>query len=140
MTIGPVEYIVVGFPGNDFHGEIAPALAKLVDDKVVRILDLVFIGKDTDGTIVTIEVDELDGEASFSVIDGEVGGLIGDDDITHAAEALEPGSSAALMLWEDLWAIPFVEALAGANGILLEGGRIPRDVIEDAFADLEAAG
>jgi Family of unknown function (DUF6325) len=140
MGLGPVEYLVVGFPGNNFRGEIAPALAKLVDDKFVRILDLIFIGKDLDGTTVTLEVDEVDGEASFSVVDGEIGGLIGDDDISHAAAGLEPGSSAALLIWEDLWAAPFAQAVRNADGIVLEGGRIPADVIEAALTALPAAG
>ena len=139
MTIGPVEYIVVGFPGNKFRGEIAPALAKLVDDGLIRILDLVFIGKDSDGTIVTFEFDEIEGSESFTVVDGDIGGIIGQDDIAHAATSLEPGNSAALMLWEDLWAIPFVEAVHDTEGVLLEGGRIPRVLIEAALASLPAA-
>jgi Family of unknown function (DUF6325) len=136
MTIGPVEYIVVGFPGNKFRGEIAPALAKLVDDGLIRILDLVFIGKDDDGTIVTFEIDEVEGSESFTIIDGDISGIIGQDDIAHAATALAPGNSAALMLWEDLWAIPFVEAVQDTEGVLLEGGRIPRELIEAALAAL----
>jgi hypothetical protein len=139
MGVGPVEYLVVGFPGNKFKGEIAPALAKLVDDKLVRILDLIFIGKDKDGTTVTFEVDEIDGEGSFSVVDGEIGGLIGDDDIAHAAAALEPGNSAALLIWEDLWAAPFAEAVRGADGIVLEGGRIPHEIVEAALSALPAS-
>ena len=140
MGVGPVEYLVVGFPGNNFKGEIAPALAKLVDDKLVRILDLIFIGKDTDGTIVTFEVDEVDGDAtSFSVIDGELGGLIGDDDINHAAAALEPGTSAALLIWEDVWATTFADAVRNADGIVLEGGRIPHEIIEAALTALPAS-
>ena len=139
MGVGPVEYLVVGFPGNKFKGEIAPALAKLVDDKLVKILDLIFIGKDEDGTIVTFEVDEVDGEASFEVVDGEIGGLIGDDDIAHAASALEAGSSAALLIWEDLWAAPFADAVRGAQGIVLEGGRIPHEVVEAAMSSLPAS-
>ena len=140
MAVGPVEYLVVGFPGNKFSGEIAPALAKLIDNKVVRVLDLIFVGKDDDGTIVTFEVDKVDGDASFTVVDGEIGGLIGQDDIAHAAEALEPGSSAALLIWEDLWAKEFAEACRNADGIVLEGGRIPHEVIEAALAGLPAAG
>ena len=139
MGVGPVEYLVVGFPGNNFKGEIAPALAKLVDDKLVHILDLIFIGKDVDGTIVTFEVDEVDGDASFSVIDGELGGLIGDDDINHAAAALEPGTSAALLIWEDVWAKTFADAVRKADGIVLEGGRIPHEIIEAALTALPAS-
>jgi uncharacterized membrane protein len=139
MGVGPVEYLVVGFPGNNFNGEIAPALAKLVDDKLVRILDLIFIGKDADGTIVTFEVDEVDGDASFSIIDAELGGLIGEDDINHAAAALEPGTSAALLIWEDVWATTFAEAVRNADGIVLEGGRIPHEIIEAALGALPAS-
>jgi hypothetical protein len=105
----------------------------------VRILDLIFIGKDKDGTTVTFEVDEVDGEGSFTVVDGEVGGLIGDDDIAHAAAALEPGNSAALLIWEDLWAAPFAEAVRGADGIVLEGGRIPHEIVEAALSALPAS-
>jgi hypothetical protein len=136
MGVGPVEYLVVGFPGNKFKGEIAPALGKLVDDGLIRVLDLIFIGKDADGTVVSFEIDEVDHEASFTVVDAEVGGLIGQDDIAHAAAALEPGSSAALLVWEDVWAAPFADAVRGADGIVLEGGRIPHEIIEEAMSGL----
>jgi hypothetical protein len=138
MAIGPVEYLVVGFPGNNFSGEIVPALAQLVESGTVRVLDLVFVGKDVDGTVVSFEFDEVDETASFEVVDGDVGGLIGADDITHAAAALEPGSSAALIIWEDLWAAPFAEAVRRADGIVLEGARIDHDLVEAAFASLPA--
>ncbi|MET0325931.1 MAG: DUF6325 family protein, partial [Ilumatobacteraceae bacterium] len=84
MSIGPVEYIIIGFPGNDFHGEIVPEIAKLVDDGVIRIVDLVFITKDDDGSFLVLEADEDDGVSVFASIDGEVGGFIGDEDIAHA--------------------------------------------------------
>ena len=76
MTIGPVEYIIVGFPGNKFNGEIAPELVDLVESGTVRILDLIFIGKDADGSVVAFEIDELDAAAGFGGLDGDVGGLI----------------------------------------------------------------
>jgi hypothetical protein len=139
MTIGPVEYIIVGFPGNKFTGEIAPELIALVESKTVRILDLIFIGKDADGSIVSFEIDELDALAGFGGLDGEVGGLIGPADIEYAAGALEPNSSAALLIWEDLWAGPFAEAVRRADGVLLEGARIPHELIAPALADLPAA-
>ena len=90
MTIGPVEYIIVGFPGNRFNGEIAPELADLVESGTVRILDLVFIGKDADGSVVAFELDELDAAAGFGQLDADVGGLISPEDIEYAAAALEP--------------------------------------------------
>jgi uncharacterized membrane protein len=130
-----VEYVIIGFPGNQFKGEIVPALADLVDSGTIRIIDLVFIGKSEDGDVVTFEVDGDHAELEvFNTLEGEVGDFINDDDIAHAASALEPGSSAALLLWEDLWATPFVEAVRNAGGVLLEGARIPRELIEEAEA------
>ena len=124
MTIGPVEYIIIGFPGNQFNGEVAPALADLIASGMIKVLDLVFISKDSAGDVL------------FGDLDGDVGGIIGPDDIEHAAEALEPNSSAALLIWEDTWAIPFVDAVRQSGGILLEGGRIPHDIIEPALTEL----
>ena len=136
---GPVEYIIVGFPGNDFTGEIAPALVKLVEDGTVRVLDLIFVSKDSDGNVLSFEYDALEGLAAFAEIDGECGGLISEDDIAYAAAGLEPNSSAAMLIWEDVWATEFVTAVRGAGGVLLEGGRIPPEIVETAFADLPAA-
>jgi hypothetical protein len=139
MTIGPVEYIILGFPGNEFTGEVAPALAKLIDSKTIRILDLVFVAKGADGDVVAFEFDELDELGAFGELEGEVGGIIAPDDVAHAAASLEPNSSAALLIWEDLWASEFANAVRDSGGVLLEGGRIPHDLIEVAFADLPAA-
>ena len=139
MTVGPVEYIIVGFPGNEFNGEIAPELIALVESNTVRILDLAFIGKDADGTVVFFEVDELDGVAGFGGLDADVGGIISPEDLQYAAAALEPNSSAALLIWEDVWAAPFAEALYKSNGVLIEGARIPHELIEPLLADLPAA-
>jgi Family of unknown function (DUF6325) len=138
VTIGPVEYIIVGFPGNQFNGDIAPALADLIASGTIKILDLVFISKDEDGNTLSFEFDELAELAQFGDLDGEVGGLLGPEDIEHAAADLEPNSSAALLMWEDTWAIPFVEAMRAAGGVLIEGSRIPHDLIEAAFAELSA--
>ena len=138
MTIGPVEYIIVGFPGNKFTGEIAPELVKLIESGTVRILDLIFIAKDADGSVVALEIDELDAIAGFGALDTDVGGLISAEDIEFAAAGLEPNSSAALLIWEDLWAAPFAEAVRRANGVLLEGARIPHELIAPALADLPA--
>lgn len=139
MTIGPVEYIVLGFPGNDFNGDVAPALAKLIETKTIRLLDLLFVGKDADGNVLVIEFDELEELAAFSGLEGEVGGIISDEDVAHVADALEPGSSAALLIWEDLWATEFAAAVRESGGVLLEGARIPYEIVETVFADLPAA-
>jgi hypothetical protein len=139
MAIGPVEYIVLGFPGNNFTGEIAPALAKLIESGTIRVLDLLFVSKDADGNVLAIEFDELEELAAFAGIEGEVGGIIGEDDIAHVAEALEPNSSAALLIWEDVWATEFAEAVRDSGGLFLEGARIPHEIVEAVFADLPAA-
>jgi len=92
MALGPVEYIIVGFPGNNFRGQIAPELAKLIDSGTVRVLDLVFIGKDDDGSVVALEFDQL-AEAerdAFNALDADIGGIISEEDIEHAASFLEP--------------------------------------------------
>ena len=139
MATGPVEYIIVGFPGNKFTGEIAPELMALVESGTVRILDLIFIGKDADGTVVSFEIDELDAVAGFGDLDADVGGLISPEDVAYVAADLEPNSSAALLIWEDVWATPFAEAVRRSGGVLLEGARIPHDLIASALADLPPA-
>jgi hypothetical protein len=139
MTTGPVEYIIVGFPGNKFTGEIAPELFALVDSGTIRILDLIFIGKDADGEVLAFEIDELDEAIGFGQLEGEFGGLISPEDIEFAASQLEPNSSAALLLWEDLWAAPFATAVINSGGVLLQGARIPRELIEPALTALSAA-
>jgi hypothetical protein len=140
MAIGPVEYIIVGFPGNQFNGEIAPELGKLVESGTIRILDLVFITKDASGEVSAVEFEDHADVALFNALEGEVGGLVSDEDIEYAAVELEPNSSAALLVWEDVWATPFVEAMRNSGGVLIEGSRIPHDLIEAAEAELAAAG
>lgn len=139
MTTGPVEYIIVGFPGNKFTGEIAPELFALVDSGTIRILDLIFIGKDAAGEVLAFEIDELDEAIGFGQLEGEFGGLISPEDIEFAAGQLEPNSSAALLLWEDLWAAPFAAAVINSGGVLLQGARIPRELIEPALTALSPA-
>jgi Family of unknown function (DUF6325) len=139
MNIGPVEYMVVSFPGNKFTGEIAPELAKLVDKRTIRILDLLFIVKDTDGTVASFEFDQLAELAPYADVDAEVGGFVTPDDVEHAAALLDPGSSAALLIWEDLWAAPFVEAVRSAGGVVVESARIPHELIQSAVDELESA-
>lgn len=134
MTLGPVEYLICSFPGNQFTGEMAPALAQLIDDKVVRVLDLLFVSKDDEGNVLSFEIDQLEELAPFMDLEGEAGGFLSDEDVEHAAEGLDPNSSALLMIWEDLWAAPFAQALRNSGGVVLEGGRIPREVIDAVAA------
>jgi hypothetical protein len=139
MGLGPIEYIVVGFPGNKFNGEILPELSALVDSGTVRILDLVFIAKDANGEVLAFEIDEMD-LSGLDDLEGEVGGLISQADIEHAAAGLEPNSSAGLLIWEDLWAAPFADAIRNSGGVVVEGARIPDELIVPHIENLPTAG
>jgi uncharacterized membrane protein len=139
MTTGPVEYIIVAFPGNKFTGEIAPELVALVQSGTIRVLDLIFIGKDDDGNVLAFEIDELESVDALAQLEGEFGGLIGPQDIEFVASKLDPGSSAALLLWEDVWATRFASAVRDSGGVLLEGARIPHELIEPALTALPQA-
>jgi len=138
MSVGPVEFITISFPGSQFKGEIVPALVELVDSGLIRIIDLVFISKDDDGNVVSFEYDAIPDLVGFDELEGEADGLFNDDDIERAAEAIEPGSSAALLLWEDVWAAKFAEAVRNANGFIVDGARIPHFVVEAAIEALGA--
>ncbi len=139
MEIGPVEYVLISFPGNRFKGEIAPAIGKLVESGLIRILDLTFVKKDQNGSVVAFEYDELSETATFAAVDGEADGLLGNEDIAAVSEALEPNSSALLIVWEDRWASTLADALRAAGGQIVAGERIPHDVVVAAFADLDDA-
>jgi hypothetical protein len=132
--IGPVEYMIVAFPGNKFRGEIAPALAELVESGTIRVIDLAFVGKDADGEVVAFELSDLDPDVQEGLreLGGEEGGLLNEDDLTAAAEELEPNSSAALLVWEDLWAAKLAKAIRDAGGVLLDIERIPHEVVQAA--------
>lgn len=134
MPIGPVEYLIVRFPGNKFNGDIAPALAKLVADDTIRIIDLLFISKDADGNVEAFELEEHEDLAPFGELSEALDGLLNDEDIEMAAEVLEPNSSAAFLVWEDRWAKEFAEAVRAAGGELIAGERIPHQIVAEAFA------
>lgn len=140
MVVGPVEYIIVGFPGNKFNGEIAPELAKLIDSGLIRILDLTVITKDESGEVSSFEFDQLDEMASFADLEGEVGGILSQEDIDYAAASLAPGSTVGLLVWEDLWAAPFADAVRASGGVLLEGARVPYELAQAALAPFAPAG
>ena len=140
MSIGPVEFLTIAFPGNNFDGRIVPELEKLISSGTVRIIDLVFVSKDADGSITTYEYEDLEGDAAaFGALEGEAGDLISEEDIELAAEDLDPNSSAVFLLWEDLWAAPFAEAIRAADGIIVAGGRIPHEVVQEALAAAAAS-
>jgi uncharacterized membrane protein len=139
MTIGPVSYTVIAFPGNRFTGKIVPEVEKLIANGTVRILDLVFVAKDEAGDTISLEFDQMEELIPFGELDGEVGGLINVEDLDHVAQGLPEGNSALVILWEDLWAVGFVEAVQEAGGVVIETARIPRDLIEAAVVELAEA-
>ncbi len=132
--IGPVEYMVVSFPGNRFTGEIAPALATLVESNTIRIIDLAFVSKDADGAVEAFELSDLreDVREALDALGIEGSGFLGEDDLMDAGANLEPNCSAALLLWEDIWAAELAEALRGAGGEVVALGRIPHDAVMEA--------
>ena len=132
--IGPVEYLIVAFPGNRFSGEIAPALADLVEAGTIRIIDIAFVGKNADGEVVAFELMELDPDvqAGLEKAGIEVGGLFNEDDLADAGDALEPNTSAALLVWENVWAAKTAQAIRDAGGELVAFERLPHDVVQAA--------
>jgi hypothetical protein len=142
MSIGPIEYLVVAFPGNKFKGEIIPALAELVENGTIRILDLVFIMKDEEGNVAAIELSDLDPEdeaTAMSDISDIDKGLLNEEDIQLAADSLEDNSSAGLLVFENVWAAKFAEAVRNADGQLVANERIPYDIVQAAMAAAETA-
>ena len=136
--MGPIDYIVVEFPGSKMNGEAFPHLIDLVDRGIIRILDLVFVTKDLDGSVKGIAIADFDddGELDLAVFEGASSGLISDDDIEEAGGILEPGSSAGILVYENVWAGPFAAAVRRGGGQLVASGRIP---IQAMLAALEAA-
>lgn len=136
VEMGPIDYIVVEWPGKQPTGEAAPHLIDLVDRGVIRILDLAFIAKAEDGSVARIEIADLGEE--FAVFLGASSGLISDEDSDEAAAALEPGTSAALLVYENTWAAPFATALRRSGAQLVAGGRIPTQALIAALDAAEA--
>lgn len=130
-TMGPIDYIVVEFPGNRMTGEAFPLLVDLVDRGLIRIIDLVFIRKDADGSVTALDISDIDrdGSLDLAVFQGATSGLLGSDDLEEAAKALEPNSSAGVLVYENVWAAPFASALRRGGAQLVAGGRIPVQAI-----------
>lgn len=135
--IGPIDYLLVEWPGKQPNGEVAPQLVELVDRGLIRILDLVFVAKDEEGNVAALELADLGGEVTeLAVFEGASSGLLGDEDVEEAGGVLDPGTSAALLVFENTWAAPFVAAVRRSGGELVASGRIPA---EDLLAALDAA-
>ena len=134
---GPIDYVLLEFTGGEPLDEPAAALLELVDRGVVALYDLVAIRKESDGTFSGIALDELGGQ--FAAFAGARSGLLGDEDLADAAEALEPGTVAALIVYENTWAIPFVDAARRAGGQMVATARIPAQDVIEALDALESA-
>jgi hypothetical protein len=135
--MGPIDYLLVEWPGRQPTGEAAPHLIDLVDRGLIRILDLVFLHKDEDGSLARLEISDLgDQVEAFADFEGASSGLLSDEDADEAGSALEPGTSAALLVYENRWAAPFASALRRSGGQLVASGRIP---IQAMLAALDAA-
>jgi Family of unknown function (DUF6325) len=135
--MGPIDYVLVEWPGQQPTGEAAPHLIDLVDRGLIRILDLTFIAKAEDGSVAVLEIADLGDEVeAFAAFEGASSGLLSEEDTSEAATALEPGTSAALLLYENRWAAPFAAALRRSGGQLVASGRIP---VQDVLAALDAA-
>jgi hypothetical protein len=135
--MGPIDYVVIEWPGRQPTGEAAPIIVDLVERGIIRVLDLAFMTKAEDGTVAGVELAEVAGEvAELKVFEGASSGLLGDEDLSEAGEALDPGTSAAVLVYENTWAAPLATALRRSGGQLVAGGRIP---VQAVLAALEAA-
>jgi hypothetical protein len=132
--MGPIDYLLVEWTDEQPHGQLAPLLIDLVDRGLVRILDLVFLAKDEGGVVRSVEIGEL---PALAVFDGASSGLVDDEDLQEAGAALEPGTSAALLVYENSWAAPFATALRKSGGQVVSTGRIPIQAVLESLAARE---
>ena len=140
MTYGPIDFVALEFKGNQFKGEIFPEILNLVNNGVVRIIDMIVVKKDADGTVTHQEMQEHDGAvlAVFNPLKAEISGMIQVEDIEMIGEKLEPNSTAALILFENLWAIQFVKAVENANGRSVMHVRIPHETVVETMEKIAA--
>jgi flagellar motor switch protein FliM len=140
MTYGPVDFVALEFKGNQFKGEIFPELMKLVNDGVVRVIDIIVVKKDADGNVTHQEMQEVDKSvlAVFDPLKAEINGMIQVEDIEMIGEKLENNCTAALLMFENLWAVNFVKAVENANGRSVMHVRIPHEVVVETMEKIAA--
>jgi len=140
-AMGPISYLIVEFPGSKMTGEGFPALVDLVDRGLIRILDLMFVTKETDGTVRALELRDIDhdGTLDLAIFEGASSGLLDDADLGDAGAVLEAGSSAGILLFENRWALPFVQALRSSDAQLVAAGYIPMDALASSLEAAEAS-
>jgi len=129
--LGPVDYLVVEFPAgaSNFTGEMMQELVALVNAGVIRLIDILILSKDSDGEIDVIELDDLDELGELETIGAELAQMLAEEDVINLANAMEPGSTACVLIWENLWAAPFAAAARRSGGQLIANGRIPMQAI-----------
>lgn len=139
-VLGPIDYIVVEFPGNRFNGEIMPALTDLIARGIVRVLDLAIVIKDADGNATIAELEDFGGEAGpFAGLSAFLADLVSEEDLLTIAEVINPNHTAAILVWENTWAGPFASAVRDSGGELVSSGRLPAGEVMDALAELAQA-
>jgi hypothetical protein len=136
-SLGPVDYIVVEFPAgaSNFTGEMSEELLKLVDAGTIRVIDILILTKDEDGSVEAMELSDIDELGELQRLEAELAELLAAEDVDHLAAAMEPGSTAGVLIWENLWAAPFASAARRSGGQLIANGRIP---IQAIIASIEA--
>ena len=138
VELGPIDYLIVEWPaGKQPSGEGLPLLVDLVDRGIIRVLDIAFVRKEDDGSIVGLDLTTFDGDPVLTVFEGASSGLLGDDDYAEAGAAIEPGCSAALLVYENTWAAPFATALRRSGAQLVANGRIPVNALLAALDALD---
>ena len=136
-SLGPVDYVVVEFPAgkSNFTGEMAEELVTLVDSGTIRLIDVLILTKDSDGSVDAMELSDLDDLGPLQQLEAELAELLAEEDVVNLAAAMDPGSTAGVLIWENLWAAPFASAARRAGGQLIADGRIP---IQAIIASIEA--
>ncbi|HEX6149832.1 DUF6325 family protein [Nocardioides sp.] len=142
VELGPISYLVVEFPGAKLTGKGMEELLRLTDQGIVRVLDLVFVMKEADGTVTLVEVTDLDhdGTLDLAVFQGASSDLLGADDLAEAGQAIEPNNAAAILLFANTWAAPFVRGLRQSGAQLVASGYVPLDRVAEALEIAEAKG
>jgi Family of unknown function (DUF6325) len=138
LEMGPIDYIVIEWPGRQPDGSVAPLILDLVDRGLIRILDVAFLGKDENGSAFAVDIADIDAADAFGVFEGASSGLLRDEDLAEAATVLEPGTTAAVLVWENRWAAPVAVALRKSGGQLVASGRIPVQAVIASLDALEA--
>ncbi len=140
--LGPVDYLVVEFPAGASHftGEMAKEIVSLADSGTIRVLDILILRKDEDGSVEALEIDDLDEVDDLRAIETEIAEILAEEDVEHLAAAMEPGSVAGVLVWENRWAAPFASAARRSGGQLVASGRIPIQAIVASIEAEEAKG